>query len=85
MSFEKFLEGQQSKIVGLDRVLGIGGEGVVFEKELEIKLMKGTESDDRKKVENIGLKRKEKKIVALKVVRFEKDDGEIFEGQGFVS
>ena len=83
MSFERFLGGQQSKIVGLDRVLGIGGEGIVFEKELEIKLMQGTESDDTK-VENIRLKSKEKKIVALKVVRFEKDDEENLEGQGFV-
>ena len=84
MSFEKFLGGQQSKIVTLDKVLGIGGEGVVFEKEMEIKLMQGTESNDGKKVENIRLKSKEKKKVAVKVVRFEKDAGENFEGQGFV-
>ena len=84
MSFEKFLGGQQSKIVTLDKVLGIGGEGVVFEKEMEIKLMQGTESDDGKKVENIRLKSKEKKKVAVKVVRFEKDAGENLEGQGFV-
>ena len=71
-------------------MLGIGGEGIVFEKELEIKQMQGTKSDDTlsirkvEKVENIRLKSKEKKIVALKVVRFEKDDEENLEGQGFV-
>ena len=81
-SFKKFLGDQQSKIVRLDKVLGIGGEGVVIEKELEIKVMEGTRSYDR--AENIRLIRKEKKIVAVKFVKFEKDDREKFEGQGFV-
>ena len=36
------------------------------------------------KAENIRLKSKEKKIIALKFVKFEEDDGENFEGQGFV-
>ena len=84
MSFENLLGGQQSKIVGLDKVLGIGGEGVVIEKELEITVMKGTTSYCQKKAESIRLESKEKKIVALKYVKFEKDDAEKFEGQGFV-
>ena len=84
-SFENFLGGQQSKNVRLEKVLGIGGEGVVIEKELEITVMQGTavhEFDE--KGENIRLKSKEKKIVALKFVKFAKDDGENFEGQGFI-
>ena len=85
MSFENLLGGQQSKIVGLDKVLGIGGEGVVIQEELEIKVMEGdTRGLGHHKAENIRLKSKEKKKVALKFVKFEKDDGENFEGQGFI-
>ena len=83
-SFERFLGSQQSKIVGLDKVLGIGGEGVVIEKELEIEVRKGTYNHDKRTVDNIRLKSKEKKIVALKFVKFEKDDEEKIEGQGFI-
>ena len=84
MSFVNFLGGQQSKIVGLEKVLGIGGEGVVIQEELEIKLMEGTEFYVR--AENIRLKSKDKKKVALKFVKFERNDGEnledLREGQG---
>ena len=84
-SFKKFLGGQQSKNIRLDNVLGIGGEGVVIEKELEIEVREGTALElGVEKAENIRLKSKEKKIIALKFVKFEKDDGENFEGQGFV-
>ena len=84
-SFKKFMGGQESKIVRLDKVLGIGGEGVVIEKELEITVKQGLAVDVfDKKAKNIRLKSKEKKISALKFVKFEKDDGEKFEGQGFV-
>ena len=79
-SFEKFLGGQQSKIVGLGKVLGIGGEGVVIQEELEITLMEGTDDRANDRAENIRLKSKDKKIVALKFVPFRKDDGENFEG-----
>ena len=82
-SLEDFLGDQRLKIVELDKVLGIGGEGVVIKKELEITLMQGTESDDRTKAENIRLESIEKKIVALKFVEFTKEDGENVEGQGF--
>ena len=83
-SFERFLGNQQSKVVELDKVLGIGGEGVVIQKELKIKVMQGTLSYDRKKAENMRLKSLEKKVVALKFVSFKKDDGENFEGHGFI-
>ena len=83
-SFEKFLNGQHFKIVGLSKVLGIGGEGIVIKKELEITLMEARESDDRKKAERIRLKSKENKIVAVKFVPFKKDDRENFQGKGFI-
>ena len=86
-SFKKFLGGQQSKIVGLNKVLGIGGEGVVIEKELEITVMKAFMKETKnswEKAENIRFKSKEKKIVALKFVKFEKHGGENFEGQGCI-
>ena len=79
-SFENFLNDQQSKIIGLGKVLGIGAEGVVIEKELEIKVMEGTESGDKKKAENIRLINEEAKKVAIKFVKFKKDYEENFEG-----
>ena len=75
--------GHQSKTVELDKVLGIGGEGVVIEKELEITVMQGKESVDRKKAENIRFNSNEKKI-AFKFVEFKKEDGENFEGHGLI-
>ena len=85
MSFEKFLGSQNSKNVDLGKVLGIGGEGVVIQEELEITLM---EADDERvlltydQAENIVCKSTEKKVVALKFVNFEKEDGEDFQGHG---
>ena len=81
ISFERFLGGRNSKNVDLGKVLGIGGEGVVIQQELEITLMEGTYSRDHIKVENIRLKSKEKKTVALKFVNFVKEDRENFQGQ----
>ena len=81
MSFERFLGGENCKNVDLGKVLGIGGEGVVIQQELEIILMEGTYSLDYIKVENIQLKSQEKKTVALKFVNFVKDR-ENFQGQG---
>ena len=81
MSFEKFLRGQNSKNIDLRKVLGIGGEGVVIQQELDITVMEGTD-DDNQKAFNIRLKSKEKKIVAIKFVNFEKEDGEDFQGHG---
>ena len=83
-SFERFLGGQESKIVGLEKVLGIGGEGVVIQEELEITLMEGNVSSDPYNAENIRLESREKKIVASKFVPFKKDDEENFQGQGFI-
>ena len=83
-SFEKFLGGQQSKIVGLDKVLGIGGEGVVIQEELEITVMEGTATESVEKAKSIRFKSREKKKIALKFVKFYKDDRENFEGQGFI-
>ena len=84
-SFKNFLGGHQFKIVRLDKVLGIGGEGVVIEKELEITVMQGTALNNcDMKAESIRLESKKKKIVALKFVPFKKHDRENFIGQGFV-
>ena len=84
-SFEDFLRGQQSRNIKLDKVLGIGGEGVVIQEQLEISLIEGMAlKRDDLKAENIRLKSKEKKKVAVKFVKFEKSSGENFEGQGLV-
>ena len=83
-SLESFLEGQNSKIVELDKVIGIGGEGIVLEKESEIEIMQGNAKDRKSiKAENIQLKSKERSFIAMKFVKFELDANEDFQGDGF--
>ena len=83
-SLELFLGVQNSKIVELGKVIGIGGEGIVLEKELEIEIMQATAKDKyTEKAENIQLKSKERSITAMKFVKFESDANEDFQGKGF--
>ena len=75
---------QNSKIVELGKVIGIGGEGIVVEKELEIEIMQGTLKDNYwNSAENIQQKSKERSITAMKFVKFESRANEDFQGQGF--
>ena len=75
--------GQNSKIVDLGKVIGIGGEGIVLEKELEIEVRQGTTKySSSKKAENIQLKTNERTITAMKFVKFESDANEDFQGTG---
>ena len=68
----------------LSKVIGIGGEGIVIEKELEIEIMQGTAKEKYiEKAENIQLKSKERIITAMKFVKFELDPNENFIGEGF--
>ena len=84
MSFELFLGGQNSKIVELEKVIGLGGEGLVVEKELKIEIMQGTAKNTlSEKAENIQLKSEETSIRAVKYVKFESNANEDFQGQGF--
>ena len=84
-SFQIFLQGQQSKNIALDKVLGIGGEGVVIQEELDITVMEGTIlGQGDKNAGNIRMKSNEKKIVALKFVPFKEEGGENFKGLGFI-
>ena len=83
-SLKLFLGVRNSKIVELGKVIGIGGEGIVVEKELEIEVRQGIAEDDfSKKAENIQLQSKEKSIIAMKFVKFESDANENFQGEGF--
>ena len=83
-SLELFLGYRDYKIVDLSKVIGIGGEGIVIEKKIEIQVMQGTaENFSTKKAENIRLKSKEKIITAMKFVQFESDNEENFQGSGF--
>ena len=75
--------GQNSKVVELGKVIGIGGEGIVLEKELEVEIMQGTAKDESKKAENMRLKSKERSITAIKFVKFVFDANENFQGKGF--
>ena len=84
ISFELFMGVQNSKIVELGKVIGIGGEGIVVEKELEIEIMQGNARDkNSKKAENIQSKSKERSITAMKFVKFKADTNEDFQGDGF--
>ena len=74
--------GQNSKVVDLGKVIGIGGEGIVLEKELEVEIMQGTAKNESKKAENIRLKSKERSITAIKFVR-DLNANENFQGKGF--
>ena len=83
ISLELFLGFQNLKIVELGKVVGIGGEGIVLEKELEIEIMQGNARDDvSKKAENIRLKSKKRSITAMKFVKFESYAYEDFQGEG---
>ena len=67
-----FLAGQLEKSVKLERLLGIGGEGVVLSAKMTtierfIDFEKGSET-------------KEEREVAIKFVKFEKDEKEVLEG-----
>ena len=70
LSFAYFLNGKFEKTVNLKRVLGIGGEGIVL----------GQKMDTKGNHYKNGWDEKKGRDVALKFVKFEKDDDEDFLG-----
>ena len=70
LSFSKFLNEKSNKTVNLERVLGIGGEGIVLAQKMD------TRENHYKK----GWEEKKGRDVALKFVKFEKGDDEDFLG-----
>ena len=70
MSFSKFLDVKCEITVNLQRILGIGGEGIVLSQKMD------TRENHYKK----GWEEKKGRDVALKFVQFEKDDDEDFLG-----
>ena len=68
LSFLKFLDGKSEKTVNLERILGIGGEGIVLAQKM----------DTRENHFEKGWEEKKGRDVALKFVKFEKDDDEDF-------
>ena len=80
LSFSKFLEGKSEKKVNLERVLGIGGEGIVLSHKMD------TRENHYKATKNwfgknkAGCIEKKEKDVALKFVQFDKNDEEDFLG-----
>ena len=70
LCFRKFLNGNSEKTVNLERILGIGGEGVVLSRKMD------TQVNHYKN----GLEEKIGTNVALKFVKFEKDANEDFLG-----
>ena len=70
LSFLTFLNGKCEKRVNLERVLGIGGEGIVLSQKM----------DTRENHYEKGWEEKKGRDVALKFVKFEKNDDEDFLG-----
>ena len=70
LSFSKFLDGKSEKKVNLERILGIGGEGIVLAQKM----------DSREKYYKKGWEEKKGMDVALKFVEFQKNDDEDFLG-----
>ena len=70
LSFLKFLNEKSNKTVNLERVLGIGGEGIVLAQKM----------DTRENHYEKGWEEKKGRDVAIKYVKFEKDDDEDFLG-----
>ena len=80
LSFSKFLDGKSEKTVNLERILGIGGEGIVLAQKMD------TKENHYKARRNwfgwpkAGFIEKKGRQVALKFVKFEKEDYEDFLG-----
>ena len=70
LSFSKFLDRKSGKTVNLEKILGIGGEGIVLAQK------KDTRENHYKK----GWEKRKGRNVALKFVEFEKNDKEDFLG-----
>ena len=70
LSFLEFLDGKSEKKVNLERILGIGGEGVVLAQKMD------TRENHHKK----GWEEKKGRDVALKFVKFKKYNDEDFLG-----
>ena len=70
LSFLKFLDGKSEKTVTLEKILGIGGEGIVLAQKM----------DTRENHYKNGWDEKKGRDVALKFVEFEKNDEEDFLG-----
>ena len=68
LSFSKFLDRKSNKTVNLERVLGIGGEGILLAQKM----------DTRENHYEKGCEEKKGRDVALKFVKFEKNDNEDF-------
>ena len=67
-SFSKFLDGKSEKTVNLERIIGIGGEGIVLAQKMDI----------RENHYKNGWYEEKGKDVALKFVEFHKNDKEDF-------
>ena len=66
----KFLAGKSEKTVRLERILGLGGEGIVLSDEM----------DTKEHHYETGWDEKKGREVAVKFVKFEKDENEDLEG-----
>ena len=73
MSFSKFLDVKSEKTVNLQRILGKGGEGIVLSQKM----------DTRENHYKRGWEEKKGRDVAVKFVKFEKNDDEDFLGPEF--
>ena len=73
LSFSQFLDGKSEKTVNLERILGIGGEGIVLAQKMN------TRENHYKARKNGSIENKGRKV-ALKFFELEKNDDEDFLG-----
>ena len=75
-----FLDGQSEKTVRLERILGIGGEGIVLSDKMTTKEHHYEKRWWKRWIRPSWMEEKKGREVAVKFVKFEKDENEDFEG-----
>ena len=74
------LDGKSEKTVRLERILGIGGEGIVLSEKMTTKEHHYEKRRWKRWIHPFWMEKKKGREVAVKFVKFEKDENEDFEG-----
>ena len=74
------LNGKSDKIVRLERILGLGGEGIVLSDKITTKEYYYEKRWWKRWIHPLWMEKEKGREVAVKFVKFEKDENEDFEG-----
>ena len=74
------LDGKSEKTVRLERILGIGGEGIVLSEKMTTKEHHYEKRRWKRWIHPFWMEKKKGREVAVKFVKFEKDENEDLEG-----